>query len=78
MGLNLQNLARLSTLLEGQHLQTLVWLQYIGYIVSFGPIVKRILMKFLGERNHFNQYIKFTNEYSAEKVLFLDLKVGLR
>ena len=36
------------------------------------------LKKFLDELNGFNQYIKFTYEYSVENIPFLDLKVGLK
>ena len=36
------------------------------------------LKKFLEELNDFNQYIKFTYEYSAKNIPFLDLKVGLK
>ena len=36
------------------------------------------LQKFLEELNDFNQNIKFTYEYSAKSIPFLDLKVGLK
>ena len=36
------------------------------------------IKKFLEELNNFNQYIKFTYEYSAKNIPFLDLKVGLK
>ena len=63
--------------LEGQHLQPLVWLRYfdIFLIWTHG---EESLQKFFEERNDFNQYIKFTYEYSAKNIPFLDLKVGLK
>ena len=36
------------------------------------------LKTFLEELNDFNQFIKFTYEYSAKNIPFLDLKVGLK
>ena len=64
--------------LEGQHLQPLVWLRYIDYIFLIWTHGEESLKKFLEELNDFNQYIKFTYEYSAKSVPFLDLKVGLK
>ena len=61
--------------LEGQH--TVVWLRYIDDIFWSGPMV-RIVKKFFDELNDFNQYIKFTYDYSAKNIPFLDLKVGLK
>ena len=64
--------------LEGQHLQSLLWLQYIDDIFLIWTHGEESLKKFLEELNDFNQYIKFTYEYSAKNIPFLDLKVGLK
>ena len=64
--------------LEGQHLQPLVSLRYIDDIFFIWTHDEESLKKFLEEPNDFNQYIKFTYEYSVEKIPFLDLKVGLK
>ena len=65
-------------LLEGQHLQPLVWLWHIDDIFFIWIHGEESLKKFLDELNAFNQYIKFTYEYSVENIPFLDLKVGLK
>ena len=57
--------------LEGQHLQPLVWLRYIDDIFLSWTHGEESL-------NDFNQYIKFTYEYSAKNIPFLDLKVVLK
>ena len=64
--------------LESQHLQPLVWLRYIDDIFFIWTHGEESLKKFLDELNVFNQYIKFTYEYSVENIPFLDLKVGLK
>ena len=64
--------------LEGQHLQSLVWLRYIDDIFLICTHGEESLKKFLEELNDFSQYLKFTNEYSAENIPFLDLKLGLK
>ena len=64
--------------LEGQHLQPLVWLRYIDDIFFIWNHVKESLKKFLEEISDFNQYMEFTYEYSAENILFLNLKLGLK
>ena len=64
--------------LEGQHLQPLVWSRYIDDIFLIWTHGEESLKKFLAELNDFNQYIKFTYEYSAKNIPFLDLKVGLK
>ena len=46
--------------IEGQHLQHLVWLQYIDYIFFIWAHGEKGLKKFVEERKDFNQYIKFT------------------
>ena len=65
-------------LLESQHLQPLVWLRYTDDIFFIWTHGEESLKKFLDELNGFNQYIKFTYEYSVENIPFLDLKVGLK
>ena len=64
--------------LDGQHLQPLVWLRYIDDIFFIWTPGEDSLKKFLEELNDFNQYMKFTCEYNAENIPFLDLKVGLK
>ena len=64
--------------LEGQHLQPLVWLRNIDEIFFIWTPREDSFKKFLEELNDFNQYMKFTCEYSAENIPFLDLKVGLK
>ena len=59
--------------LEGQHLQPLVWLRYIDDIFFICTHGEESLKKFLEELNDFSQYIKFTYEYSAENIPFLNL-----
>ena len=56
--------------IEGQHLQPLVWFQYIYIFFSWTYGQK----KFSEELNCFNQYIIFSHEYSIENFPFLDLK----
>ena len=62
--------------LEGQHLQPFVWLRYINDVFLIWTHSEESLKKFLEELNDFNQYIKFTYEYSAKNIPFLDLKKG--
>ena len=64
--------------LQSQHLRSLVWLRYIDDIFFIRTHGEESLKKFLDELNGFNQYIKFTYEYSVENIPFLDLKVGLK
>ena len=64
--------------LEGQHLQHLVWLRYFDDIFLIWTHGEKSLQRFLEELNDFNQNIKFTYEYSAKNIPFLDLKVGLK
>ena len=64
--------------LDGQHLQPLVWLRYIDDIFFIWTPGEDSFKKFLEELNDFNQYMKFTCEYNAENIPFLDLKVGLK
>ena len=64
--------------LLSQHLQPLVWLRYIDNIFFIWTHGEESLKKFLDKLNGFNQYIKFTYEYSVENISFLDLKVGLK
>ena len=63
--------------LQSQHLEPLVWLRYIDifFIWNHG---EESLKRFLDKLNGFNQYIKFTYEYSVENISFLDLKMGLK
>ena len=63
---------------EGQHLQPLAWLRYIDDIFLMWTHGEESLEKFLEELNDFNQNIKFTSDYSAKNIPFLDLKVGLK
>ena len=62
--------------IEGQYLQPLVWLRYIDDIFIIWTHGEESLRKVLEELNDFNQYIRFTYEYIAENIPFLDLKVG--
>ena len=62
--------------LEGQHLQPLVWLQYIDDIFFIWTHSEESLKKSLEKPDDFSQYIKFTYEYSAKNIPFLDLKLG--
>ena len=64
--------------LETKFLEGLVWLRYIDDIFLIWTHGEGSLKKFLEELNDFNQYIKFTYEYSAKNIPFLDLKVGLK
>ena len=64
--------------LESQHLQPLVWLRYINNIFFIWTHGEESLKRFLNELNDFNQYIKFTYEYSVENIPFLYLKVSLK
>ena len=64
--------------LQSQHLQPLVWLRYIDDVFFILIHGEESLKKFLDELNGFNQYIKFTYEYSVENIPFLYLKVSLK
>ena len=64
--------------LLSQHLQPLVCLRYIDDIFFIWTHGEESLKKFLDKLNGFNQYIKFTYEYSVENISFLDLKVELK
>ena len=60
-------------LLQGQHLQHLVWFWYNDNIFFIWTHAEESLKNILEEFNSFNQCINFCYEYSVQNIPFLDL-----
>ena len=66
-----------NSFLETQSLKPLVWLRYIDDIFFIWTHSEEELKEFMREMNTFDTDIKFTYEYSDQKVSFLDLQVDI-
>ena len=66
-----------NSFLETQRLKPLVWIRYIDDIFFIWTHSEKELKEFMGELNSFDTNIKFINEYSDKKDIFLDLQVDI-